>query len=149
MKIMDEFKTFIMRGNVIDMAVGVIIGAAFGKIVNSMVNDVLMPPIGLLLGKVDFSNLYFNLSDKVYATLSEAQTAGAPVISYGIFLNNVVNFLIIAFVIFMLIQQINRLQRKPKEAPVAAATTKSCPYCFSTISLQATRCPNCTSDLKA
>ena len=146
MKIMEEFKAFVMRGNVIDMAVGVIIGAAFGKIVTSLVNDVLMPPTGLLLGKVDFSNLYINMSGKVFESLAEAQKAGAPTLNYGIFLNNVINFIIVAFVIFILIKQINRLQRQPKPAP-AVPTTKDCQFCCSTIPIKATRCPNCTSQV--
>lgn len=145
MKIVDEFKQFVMRGNVIDMAVGVIIGAAFGKIVTSLVNDVLMPPIGLLLGKVDFSNLYINLSGQAFTSLAEAQKAGVPTINYGMFLNNVINFLIVAFVIFMLIKQINRLQKPPKPAAPAAPTTKECPFCCSTVALKAVRCPHCTS----
>ncbi len=145
MKIVEEFKQFVMRGNVIDMAVGVIIGAAFGKIVASMVSDIIMPPIGLLLGKVDFSSLYLNMSGKVYASLAEAQAAGAPTLNYGIFLNNVINFLIVAFVIFILIKQINKLQKPAKPAAPAAPTTKECPFCCSTVALKAVRCPNCTS----
>ncbi len=145
MKIMEEFKQFVMRGNVIDMAVGVIIGGAFGKIVSSMVNDVLMPPIGLLLGKVDFSNLYICLSGATYASLAEAQKAGAPTLNYGLFLNNIINFLIMAFVIFMMIRQINRLQKPAKPAVPAAPTTKECPFCCSTVALKAVRCPQCTS----
>ncbi len=145
MKILDEFKQFVMRGNVIDMAVGVIIGAAFGKIVTSLVNDVLMPPIGLLLGKVDFSNLYLNMSDKVFVSLAEAQKAGAPTLNYGMFLNNVINFLIVAFVIFILIKQINRLQKPATPGTPAAPTTKECPFCCSTVAIKAVRCPNCTS----
>lgn len=113
MGIVDEFKAFINRGNVIDMAVGVIVGGAFGKITTSLVNDVLMPPIGLLLGKVDFNNLYINLSGQAYATLAEAQKAGAPTINYGLFINNVINFLIVAFVIFMVVKQMNRFMPKP------------------------------------
>jgi len=145
MKIMEEFKQFVMRGNVIDMAVGVIIGAAFGKIVASMVSDIIMPPIGLLLGKVDFSSLYLNMSGKVYGSLAEAQAAGAPTLNYGIFLNNVINFLIVAFVIFILIKQINKLQKPAKPAAPAVVTTKECPFCCSTVALKAVRCPNCTS----
>jgi large conductance mechanosensitive channel len=147
MKILDEFKQFVMRGNVIDMAVGVIIGAAFGKIVTSLVNDVLMPPIGLLLGKVDFSNLYINMSGRVFASLADAQKAGAPTLNYGLFLNNVINFLIVAFVIFILIKQINRLQKPAKPGSPAAPTTKECPFCCSTIAIKAVRCPSCTSQL--
>ena len=141
-----EFKDFIMRGNVLDLAVAVIIGAAFGKIVSSLVNDVLMPPIGLLLGKVDFSNLYINLSGTSYASLTAAQAAGAPTVNYGLFLNNVINFLIVALVIFLLIRAANTIQR-PKPVPTAP-TTKECPYCLSTIPIKAVRCAYCTSDLK-
>ncbi len=145
MKIVDEFKQFVMRGNVIDMAVGVIIGGAFGKIVSSMVSDVIMPPIGLLLGKVDFSSLYINMSGKAFTSLAEAQKAGAPTLNYGLFLNNVINFLIVAFVIFMMIKQINKLQKPAKPGSPAAPTTKECPFCCSTIAIKAVRCPNCTS----
>jgi len=148
-----EFKEFIMRGNVIDMAVGIIIGAAFGAIVSSLVKDVIMPPIGLLLGDVDFANLFSVIKEGdpagPYATLADAQAAGAVTINYGIFVNLVITFIIIAFVIFFIIRYINRLRRaaeKPKaEAPPA---TKECPYCLSAIAVKATRCPNCTSDLK-
>ena len=139
-----EFKEFVMRGSVMDLAVGVIIGGAFGKIVSSLVTDVIMPPIGLILNGVDFSNLYLSLNGQVYATLADAQKAGAPTLNYGNFINNVIDFVIIALVIFVMIRAINRLQ---KPAPVAAATTKECPYCFTTIALKATRCPNCTSEL--
>ena len=141
-----EFKEFALRGNVIDLAIGVIIGGAFGKIVSSLVNDVLMPTIGLFFGKMDFSNLYFNLSGKTYASLADAQAAGVATINYGLFLNNVIDFLIVAFVIFLLIRQINRLPRKP-EAPVEP-TTRECPYCITQVLVKATRCPNCTSELK-
>lgn len=141
-----EFKEFAMRGNVIDLAVGIIIGTAFGKIVTSLVNDLVMPPIGLLLGKVNFSNLFINLSSKDYQTLAEAKADGAATINYGLFINTVLDFLIVAIVIFFLIRQINRLKRKEEAPPV---TTKECPYCFSTISVKATKCPNCTSDLEA
>lgn len=143
-----EFRAFIMRGNVLDLAVAVIIGAAFGKIVTSFVNDVLMPPIGLLLGNVDFSNLYINLSGGSYATLADAQAAGAATINYGLFLNTVIDFLIVALVIFLVIRQVNRLQRA-KEAPPAEPTAKDCPFCFNSISIKATRCPHCTSQLTA
>ncbi len=148
MKILDEFKAFVMRGNVVDMAVGVIIGGAFGKIVASLVNDVIMPPVGLLLGGVDFSNLFVSLKGVAYKSLAEAQAAGAPTLNYGIFLNNVINFLIIAFVIFLLIQQINKLQKLgTKPASPSAPTTKECPFCCSTIPIHAKRCPNCTSQI--
>jgi large conductance mechanosensitive channel len=139
-----EFREFVMRGNVIDLAVGVIIGGAFGKIVSSLVSDIIMPPIGLLLNGVDFSNLFVSLTGQPYATLAEAQAAGAPTLNYGNFINAVINFLIIALVIFLMIRAINRLQ---KPAPAAAPMTRECPHCFSTISLKATRCPNCTSQL--
>jgi large conductance mechanosensitive channel len=139
-----EFKDFLMRGNVLDLAVAVIIGGAFGGIVTSLVNDIIMPPIGLLLGKVDFSSLYINLSETTYTSLTDAQAAGAPTINYGIFFNTVINFLIVALAIFLVIRTANRLQ-KPKE--MEAPTTKECPHCLSTIPLQASRCPHCTSQL--
>jgi large conductance mechanosensitive channel len=142
-----EFKEFAMRGNVVDLAVGFILGTAFGKIVTSLVNDVLMPPIGLLLGKVDFGNLYLSLNGTRYAGLAEAQAAGAPTINYGLFINTVIDFIIVAFVIFLLVRSLNRLKRQEAPAP-AAPTTKECPYCFSTIPIKATRCPSCTSQLK-
>jgi large conductance mechanosensitive channel len=144
-----EFKEFAMRGNVLDMAVGIIIGAAFGKIISSFVADVLMPPIGLLLGRVDFSSLFLNLSGTHYATLAEAKAAGAPTLNYGLFINTVIDFLIVAFAIFLLIQQVNRLQKQPEPAPAGPPTTKDCPYCLSAIPLKAIRCPQCTSELKA
>ncbi|MBN1813483.1 MAG: large conductance mechanosensitive channel protein MscL [Anaerolineae bacterium] len=139
-----EFKQFIARGNVVDLAIGVIIGAAFGKIVTSFVNDILMPPIGLLLGNVDFANLFITLSGGSYATLEEAQAAGAATINYGVFINTIIDFLIVAFVIFLLIKQVNRLK---KPAPSAEPTTKACPYCLSEIPSKATRCPHCTSEI--
>jgi large conductance mechanosensitive channel len=146
-----EFKEFAMRGNVVDMAVGIIIGAAFGSIVKSLVDDVLMPVVGLLLGNVDFSNFFFVLkAGKVpgpYATLAEAKAATAVVLSYGLFINAIVTFLIVAFAVFLLVKQINALKRE--EAPPAAPTTKDCPFCLSTIPLKATRCPHCTSELKS
>jgi len=142
-----EFKEFAMRGNVIDMAVGVIIGAAFGKIVTSLTNDILMPPIGLLLGKVDFSSLYLNLSGTAYPSLAEAKKAGAATINYGIFINAVIDFVIVAFVIFLLIRQINRLLA-PAPAQPAEPTAKDCPYCLSQIAIKATRCAHCTSTLQ-
>ena len=141
-----EFKEFAMKGNVMDMAVGIIIGAAFGKIITSFVNDVLMPPIGLLLGKVDFSKLFISLSAQSYATLEEAKKAGVVTINYGSFLNTVIDFLIVAFVIFMMIRQINRLKKQPEPA---VPNTKDCPHCLSVIPVKATRCPHCTSELKA
>ena len=139
-----EFKEFAMKGNVMDMAVGIIIGAAFGKIITSFVNDVLMPPIGLLLGKVDFNNLFITLSDQSFATLEEAKKAGAVTIKYGIFFNTIIDFVLVAFVIFMMIRQINKLKKQPEPA---VPTTKDCPHCFSVIPIKATRCPNCTSEL--
>ena len=143
-----EFKEFAMRGNVIDLAVGVIIGAAFGTIVKSLVDDVLMPPIGLLVGGLDFSNLFLSLNGEHYASLAAAKTAGAPTINYGVFLNNVLNFLIVAFAVFLLVRQINRMKRETP-VPPPAPTEKPCPYCISTIPLAATRCPHCTSELRA
>lgn len=142
-----EFKEFAMRGNVLDMATGIIIGAAFGKIVSTFVSDVLMPPIGLLLGKVDFSNLFLNLSGKPITTLAEAKAAGAATINYGLFLNTLIDFLIVAFAIFLLIRQVNRLKRQPQPTP-AASPTKDCPYCVSSIAIKASRCPHCTSELR-
>lgn len=142
-----EFKEFAMRGNVMDMAIGIIIGAAFGKIVTSLVNDIIMPPIGLLLGRIDFTNLFINLSGKHYTTLAEAKSAGAATINYGVFINTIIDFIIVAFVIFLVIRQINRLKRKPEPVPTEP-TTKECPYCYSVIPIKAVRCPNCTSELK-
>jgi len=141
---LSEFKKFIMRGNVLDLAIGVIIGGAFGKIVASLVNDVLMPVIGLALGKVDFSGLFISLNGTSYATLAEAKAAKAPTLNYGVFINTVIEFLIVAFVIFIIIKQVNRFQ---KPEPVAAPTTKDCPQCCSAIPIAAKRCPNCTSQL--
>jgi large conductance mechanosensitive channel len=141
-----EFKEFIMRGNVLDLAVAVVIGAAFGKIVASFVEDILMPPIGLALGGADFSNLFINLSGKAYPSVAAAKAAGAPTLNYGIFLNNIINFLIIAFAIFLLIKQISRLQ-KPAPAPAPVPATKECPHCLSVIAIKATRCAHCTSVL--
>jgi large conductance mechanosensitive channel len=142
---MKEFKEFAMRGNVVDLAVGVIIGAAFGKIVSSLVEDVIMPPIGQLLGHVNFSGLFINISGKTYETLEAAKAAGAPTLNYGIFLNNVINFLIVAFAVFLVVHQVNRWTRKP-EAP-AAPTTKDCPQCALAIPLAAKRCGHCTTQL--
>ncbi len=139
-----EFKEFIMRGNVLDLAVGVIIGAAFGKIVSSLVADIIMPPIGVILGKVDFSSLFIDLSGKGYPSLDAAKKAGAATINYGVFLNNVIDFLIVAFVIFIVVKQANKLKRQPAAAP---PSTKECPFCHTNIPIPATRCPNCTSQL--
>lgn len=144
---LQEFKKFAMRGNAIDLAVGFIMGGAFGAIVNSLVNDIIMPPIGLLLGKVDFSNLFINLSGTAYATLEEAKKAGAATINYGLFINTLVNFLIVSFALFLVVRQVNRWTAKP--APAAEPTTKECPYCYSEIPIKATRCPQCTSQLEA
>jgi len=147
-----EFKEFIMRGNVMDMAVGIIIGAAFGTIVKSLVADVIMPPIGLLLGNVDFANMFVLLktgsTPGPYATVTAANEAGAVTLNYGVFVNTIISFVIVGFAIFMMIKGVNKLQR-PKPAPAAAPTTKDCPFCFSKIPIKATRCPNCTSELKA
>jgi large conductance mechanosensitive channel len=140
-----EFKEFVMRGSVLDLAIGVIIGGAFGKIVSSLVNDVIMPPIGLLLGKVDFSKLFISLSGTKYASLAAAQEAGAPTLNYGMFLNTIIEFFIIAFVIFLVVRQINRLF-KPKPVSVEP-TTKTCPFCQTEIPIKAVRCPHCTSEL--
>ena len=142
-----EFKAFAMRGNVIDLAIGVIIGAAFGKVVSSLVSDVIMPPIGMILGKLDFKDLFLNISDKNVASLADARTQSAAVIAYGAFLTTVIDFLIVAFVIFLLVRQINKLLA-PKGPVPATPTTKPCPYCKSVIALEAIRCPHCTSDLK-
>jgi len=144
--VLQEFKKFALQGNVLDMAIGIIIGAAFGKIVSSLVNDVLMPPIGLVVGNLDFSGLFVSLSGQAYATLAQAKAANAPTINYGLFLNNVIDFLIVALVIFMMVKQINRLKTKP--APAAATTTRDCPRCLSAVPLRATRCAFCTSDLQ-
>jgi large conductance mechanosensitive channel len=147
-----EFKEFAMRGNVVDMAVGIIIGAAFGTIVKSLVADIIMPPIGLLLGNVDFSNLFIVLKQGAtagpFATIAEAQKAGAVTINYGLFANTVISFVIVAFAVFLLIRAINKLQRE-EEAPPEEPTTKECPHCLSTIPIKATRCGHCTSELSA
>jgi large conductance mechanosensitive channel len=147
-----EFKEFAMRGNVLDMAVGIIIGAAFGTIVNSLVQDVIMPPIGLLLGNVDFSNIFVVLKEgKVagpYASVAATKSAGAVTINFGVFINTIISFLIVAFAVFLLVRTINRLRRQ-EEAPPPVPTTKECTYCFSSIPIKATRCPQCTSELKA
>jgi len=147
-----EFKEFAMRGNVVDMAVGIIIGAAFGTIVKSLVSDIIMPPIGLLLGNVDFTNLFAVLREGTaagpYASLADAQKAGAVTINYGVFANTIISFVIVAFAVFLLIRSINRLKRK-EEATPEEPTTKDCPYCVSPIPIKATRCPNCTSELGA
>jgi large conductance mechanosensitive channel len=148
-----EFREFAMRGNVLDMAVGIIIGGAFGKIVSSLVNDVIMPLVGMLLGKVDFSNLFISLSGESYATLADAKAAGAATINYGVFISTVIDFIIIAFAIFVMVKWINQLKaaaettKKKPEAKPEAPTTKECPYCLSVIPIKATRCGHCTSSL--
>jgi large conductance mechanosensitive channel len=146
-----EVKEFAMRGNVVDMAVGIIIGVAFGTIVKSLVSDIIMPPIGLLLGNVDFTNLFVVLKQGAtagpYASLADAQAAGAVSINYGAFINTIISFIIVAFAVFLLIRSINKLKRQ-KEEPAAEPTTKTCPFCQSAIPIKATRCPFCTSDLK-
>jgi large conductance mechanosensitive channel len=147
-----EFKEFAMRGNVVDMAVGIILGAAFGTIVASLVADILMPPIGLLLGGIDFSNLFIVLKEGVkaagpYASLAAAKAAGAVTINYGFFINTIISFIIVAFAIFLLIRGLNQFKRQ-EQAPPSVPTTKECPYCFSTIPIKAIRCPHCTSELK-
>jgi large conductance mechanosensitive channel len=145
MSVAKDFKAFVMRGNVIDLAVGVIIGAAFGKIVSSLVDDVLMPPIGRALGHVDFSNLFVNLGDKSYESLAAAKAAGAPTLNYGLFLNTVINFLIVAFCVFIIIQIVQKWISKP--APPGPATTKDCPQCAMTIPIAAKKCGHCTTQL--
>ena len=154
MGMMKEFKDFAVKGNVVDMAVGIIIGAAFGTIVKSLVADVIMPPIGLLLGNVDFSQLFIVLKEGAtavgpYLTLADAQAAGAVTLNYGTFINTIISFLIVAFAIFILIKNVNRMKREEPAAPPAAPTTKECPHCFSTINIKAVRCPNCTSTVTA
>ena len=142
-----EFRDFAIKGNVIDLAIGIIIGTAFGRIVTSLVTDIIMPPLGVLLGKVDFSNMYINLSGKAYASLADAKTAGAATINYGMFINTIIDFVIVAFVIFLMVRAINHMKKAPVPAPVAL-NTKECPFCYTQIPLKATRCPNCTSELK-
>jgi large conductance mechanosensitive channel len=149
MSIVSEFKEFAMKGNVVDLAVGVIIGGAFGKIVDSLVKDIVMPMVGRLLGGVDFKHLYVNLGSKTFETLEAAEKAGAPIVKYGAFINTVVDFVIIAFAIFMAIKVMNRLKRAEEAAPAPAEpTTRECPHCLSAIPLKATRCPHCTSQLQ-
>ena len=144
MSLREDFKKFAMRGNVVDMAVGVIIGGAFGKIVSSLVSDIVMPPLGLILGKIDFSSLFISLNGTEYATLDAAKKAGAPVFAYGSFINSVIDFLILAFVVFMMIREINKLTPDPEPEP----EPRKCPYCKSEIADEATRCPHCTSHLE-
>ena len=145
---LQEFKDFALRGNVIDLAIAVIIGAAFGEIINSLVSGIIMPPIGLLLGNADFRDLFINLSEGTYETLAGAQEAGAVTINYGVFINTIVDFLIIALVLFLIVRQVNRLQKEAEEEKPEEPTTKECPYCLSTIPLGATRCPHCTAELE-
>jgi large conductance mechanosensitive channel len=143
-----EFREFIMRGNVMDLAVGIVIGAAFGAIVTSLVNDIIMPPIGLLLGKINFTDMFINLTpEKAATSLKAAKDLGAATINYGVFINTLINFLIVALVIFLVVRAVNKL-RRPVPAPAASPQTKDCPYCYSSIPFKATRCPNCTSELK-
>src|SRR5262245_24485651 len=143
MSMLQEFRKFAVQGNVLDMAVGIIIGAAFGKIVTSLVEDIIMPPIGLSLGKVDFSSLFVNLSGTAYDSIAKAKEAGAPTLNVGLFLNTIINFVIVAFAIFLLVRQFNRMKSQPE--PAGPPTTKACPYCLSTIPLKATRCAHCTA----
>lgn len=140
-----EFKEFALRGNVLDMAIGIILGVAFGRVISSFVEDILMPPFGLLLSKVDFSNLFLSLTGQHFDTLAAAKAAGVPTLNYGLFTNNVLNFLIVAFAIFLLVRQVNRFKR---QQAVPAPSTRECPYCLSAIPIQATRCAHCTSELK-
>jgi len=146
MGFISEFKEFAMKGNVVDMAVGIVIGLAFGNVVNSLVKDIITPPIGLLTGRVNFSNLYISLNGQSYPSFAAAQAAGAPTINYGIFINTIINFLIVALAIFLVIRQVNAMRKKPEEK---APDTKNCPYCKESISKDAVRCPHCTSDLNA
>lgn len=147
MSMLKEFKQFAIKGNVVDLTIGVIVGTAFTKVVSSVVNDVLMPPIGRLIGNVDFSDLYINLSGGQYASLQEAKKAGAATINYGLFLNNVIDFLIIAFVTFLMVRQLNKMKKKEEPKNEEAVTTKDCPYCLSSIPIKATKCGHCTSNL--
>jgi large conductance mechanosensitive channel len=142
---LEEFRQFIRRGNVVDLAVAVVIGAAFGKIVTSFVDDILMPPIGVALGNVDFSNLFINLSGKEYPSVAAAKAAGAATLNYGIFINNILNFIIIAFAVFLLVRQINRMQTP---APAPAAATRDCPYCLTPVPVKAVKCAHCTSEIR-
>jgi large conductance mechanosensitive channel len=141
-----EFRDFALKGNVVDLAFAVIIGAAFGRIVTSFVNDIVMPPLGLVLGNVDFSSLFINLSRTPYKSIADAKAAGAATINYGVFINTIIDFVIVAFVLFLLVKQMNRMKREPPPAP---ASTKECRYCLTTVPLKATRCPACTSELGA
>jgi large conductance mechanosensitive channel len=146
-KFLNEFKEFAVKGNMIDLAVGIIVGGAFTTIVDSLVNDIINPILGIVIGKIDFSNLFITLDGGDYSTLAAAEEAGAAVIKYGSFISNLINFIIMAFVVFLLVKAINKL-RKPKEEAPAEPTTKICPYCQSEISIKATKCPHCTSDVE-
>lgn len=147
-KMLKEFKEFAVKGNMIELAIGVIIGAAFSKVVTSIVNDVVMPPIGLLLGRVNFSDLFISLDGMSYASLKQAQDAGAPTLNYGLFINTLLDFLIVAFVIFIAVKQLNRLRKKEEAKPEPKADTKVCPECLSDIPLKAVRCKYCTAILE-
>jgi large conductance mechanosensitive channel len=149
MKIFKDFKEFAVKGNMIDLAIGIIIGAAFSGVVNSLVNDIIMPPIGLLLGRVDFSNLFITLTGGNFQTLAEAKAGGAVTLNYGLFVNTLINFLIVAFAVFILVKQVNNFKRKLEKEPAASPSTKVCPYCKSPVHIDAVRCPNCTSELKS
>ncbi len=143
-----EFREFALKGNVVDLAVGVIIGAAFGKITTSLVNDIIMPPVGLLLGKVDFSNLFLSLTGQHYNSLADAKAAGAPTLNYGMFINTCLDFAIVAFAVFLLVKQINKLKnRVSQEAPAASPTERNCPLCLTPVPIQAKKCKACTADL--
>jgi len=148
MKMIKEFKEFAVKGSMIDLAIGIIIGAAFSGVVSSLVNDIIMPPIGLLLGKVDFSNLFITLTGGQFLTLEEAKAGGAVTLNYGLFVNTLINFLIVAFAVFILVKQVNNFKRKLEKEKTADPSTKACPYCKSTIHIDAVKCPNCTSDIK-
>lgn len=149
LKVFKEFKEFAIKGNMVELAIGVIIGAAFGKVVTSIVNDLVMPPVGLLLGRVSFTDLFISLDGKSYSTLAEAKLAGAPTINYGLFINNLLDFLIVAFVIFIAVKQLNRFRRKQEEKPDPKAGLRSCPECLSDIPKEAVRCKYCTSSVGA
>jgi len=147
--ILDEFKKFAVRGNLADLAAGIVIGAAFTGVVGSFVNDILMPPIGLIIGRVDFQNLFINLSNRHFESVAAAKAAGAPTLNYGVFINHILNFIIVAFAVFLLIRQMNKMNAAIDGPPPTPVPTKECPYCASTIPLRARRCPHCTSELQA